>query len=206
MFTGLVEAKGKVIAIKDLGQHLQLQLQLPFDEIVSGESIAVEGVCLTAQPLKNHCVLFDLSKETLEKTCLSQVKVGQSLNLERALLTHARMGGHYVTGHVDKTAQVLGFEPCDNYVKLCIGGFSIEDMAYLLPKGSITINGVSLTINVVQENFIEIMLVPHTLAQTTLSELKPMQAVNVEFDYFTRIISHQLQHFLQHNHALKVVL
>lgn len=203
MFTGLVEAIGIILAKRVDGPHLELEIELPFSQIESGESIAVEGVCLTARPLIGAVVHFDLSQETLDKTCLANLEIGQSVNLERALLVSTRMGGHYVSGHVDKTAEVFGFEPCDNYVKLCIGGFSPEDKKYLLPKGSITINGVSLTINAVLDDVIEIMLVPHTLAQTTLSNLKLRQAVNVEFDYFTRIIAHQLQHFLQEQHALK---
>jgi len=206
MFTGLVEAQGRVENVRHLGEHLQLEIKHAFPVLQEGESIAVEGVCLTAKIKSQALVLFDLSSETLAKTTLQFAQVGQLVNLERALLTNARMGGHYVSGHVDKTVMVHGFEPSDNYVRLQLGGFGQDDLLYLIPKGSITVNGVSLTINAVNDAMIDIMLVPHTLAATTLSLLKPKQLVNIEFDYFCKIIAHQLQCFLQHQHALKDVL
>lgn len=206
MFTGLVESKGKVVCITQQGVHLQLEIEHEITQIQLGDSIAVEGVCLTAKPLNDNRLMFDVSEETLAKTTVSSFQIGQYVNLEQALFANARMGGHYVSGHVDKTAVLHGFEPCDNYVKMQIDGFAEDDLKYLIPKGSITVNGVSLTINAVNDTMIEIMLVPHTLAATTLSLLQPRQLVNIEFDYFGKIIAHQLQSFLQHQHALKDVL
>ena len=199
MFTGIIEALGKVQSIMQESMHMRLVLSLPFSDILAGESIAVNGVCLTAIPISAQDVAFDVSVETLSKTFLGQLKIGDEVNLERALKTDSRMGGHYVSGHVDMMAEVIYFEQQEKYVKLVIGGFSSEQMLYLMPKGSITINGVSLTINQVKDHHIELMLVPHTLECTSLKYLKPKHRVNIEFDYLTRVIAHQLQHFLQHN-------
>jgi riboflavin synthase len=199
MFTGLIEAQGRVKSLKSTSQHLHLILEHPFLNLEIGESIAVNGVCLTAMPLDEHTVAFDISSETLSKTYFEDLKLDEEVNLERAVQSNSRMGGHYVTGHIDMKAYVIGFEHQENYVKLSVGGFNPGQMLYLIPKGSITINGVSLTINSVLENGIELMLVPHTLECTSLKYVKPGQAVNIEFDYLTRIIAHQLQYFLQHN-------
>jgi riboflavin synthase len=199
MFTGIIEAVGQVLALDYIQQHMRLVLSNPFMDIQKGESIAVNGVCLTSISELKQDMIFDISSETLSKTFLGDLKVGDEVNLERALKTESRMGGHYVSGHVDTIAQVIGFEHEEKYVKLSIGGFTSEQMLYLIPKGSITLNGVSLTINHIQANHIELMLVPHTLECSALKYLKPGQHVNIEFDYMARVIAHQLQYFLQHN-------
>jgi riboflavin synthase len=196
MFTGLIEAMGVVKENHAFPHGCRLILSVPFQNIVAGESIAVDGVCLTALDSGSEEVAFDVSTETLSKTHLSILKTGGLVNLERAMQVSSRLGGHYVSGHVDTTAQIISFEPIDSYVKLCVGGFSQKQKAFLITKGSITLNGVSLTINDVNDDQIELMLVPHTLQNTNLSKMQVGQVVNIEFDYMMRIIAHQLNCFL----------
>lgn len=198
MFTGIVDAVGKILKKTMQGQHMLLEVSVPYTQVSAGESIALDGVCLTVIPIQDGIIKFDVSAETISKTYFRDLKEGSTINLERALTTNSRLGGHYVTGHVDTTAAVIDFEQHDNYVKLSLGGFNQHQMLYLIPKGSITVNGVSLTINTVDAEKIELMLVPHTLSNTTLHLLKSGDVVNIEFDYMTRIIAHQLKHLLSH--------
>ena len=109
------------------------------------------------------------------------------------MLATTRFGGHYVSGHVDTTAAVLSVTPMGEYLEMTLGGFAAPADKYLLPKGSITLDGVSLTVNDVVEGTIKLMLVPHTLGVTTLGQLQVGQRLNVEFDYLTRIVAHQLE-------------
>ena len=193
MFTGLIEAQGVVLAnIAHEGAN-RLVIRADFDDLQTGESIAVNGVCLTLLPDRSQGLAFDVSPETLAVTCLGQLKAEQWVNLERAMLATARFGGHYVNGHVDSTAHVVSVTPIENdYVEMIIGGFAACDTIYLLSKGSVTLDGVSLTINAVRDNCISVLLVPHTLAHTTLGHRIVGDCLNVEFDYLTRIVAHQL--------------
>lgn len=192
MFTGLIEQQAEVIANQAGGVANRLILQSPFSELETGESIAVNGTCLTLLPQDNACLAFDVSPETLMLTTLGKLKAGDKVNLERSMLANARFGGHYVSGHVDTTACVRSVSVVGDYIELVVGDFKSSAMPYLLPKGSITLDGVSLTINAVNETRITIMLVPHTLAKTTLGNIQVGQCLNVEFDYITRIVAHQL--------------
>jgi riboflavin synthase len=199
MFTGLIEQTG-VVKLLTKQQHSSLiGIAANFSALISGESIAVNGVCLTLLPNSTEdLMLFDISPETLAVTNLSLLSIGSAVNLERAMLASARFGGHYVSGHVDTTAVVTRCAWVeDNYFEICISGFSATDNLYLLPKGSITVNGVSLTINSVNKSAtnlsIELLLVPHTVAQTTLGQCVIDDCVNIEFDYLTRIVAHQLR-------------
>jgi riboflavin synthase len=201
VFTGLIEKKSKVLYKVDRGPFHSLVIESPFDQpycarsIEIGESIAVNGVCLTLLPSPSGELHFDLSPETLNITTLGQLASGDFVNLERAMLAAARLGGHYVSGHVDTTALVQSIHGIDNYIEMELAGFSAKSMLYLIPKGSITVNGVSLTINAVVEHNIKLMLVPHTVLQTNLGLLEAGQPVNIEFDYLTRVVAHQLQIF-----------
>lgn len=189
MFTGIIEQQGQIIE----NQSERLIISSPFDDLIEGESIAVNGVCLTVLPSQSGEVRFDVSPETLSVTALGCLKRGDWVNLERAMQASTRFGGHYVSGHVDTQAEVYSFKPMDEFFHVTLGGFKASQAAYLLPKGSITVDGVSLTINAVEKDTIQLMLVPHTLKQTTLNLLSVGQKVNIEFDYLTRIIAHQLQ-------------
>lgn len=194
MFTGLIESVGQIIDNRLTKMGRQLVVQANFEAIQPGESITVNGVCLTVLPSEEEHLTFDLSPETLKLTTLGQLTQGQSVNLERALLAGTRMGGHYVSGHVDTLAYVQSVNPLGEFVELTLGDFGVHAMPYLWPKGSITLDGVSLTMNTVDSNnnSMTVMLVPHTLAMTTLADLKEGARVNVEFDYLARMIAHQL--------------
>ncbi len=191
MFTGLIESLGRVVDNQLLQSGRRLTIDAVIDDLQPGESIAVNGVCLTVLPFQEK-PSFDVSPETLRLTTLGELKPGQSVNIERALLAGSRMGGHYVSGHVDTMASVRSFHSEGEFVELSIGDFGMHAMPFLLPKGSITLDGISLTINTVVKDTISVMLVPHTLGMTTFGSVNVGQRVNVEFDYLARIIAHQM--------------
>jgi riboflavin synthase len=192
MFTGLVEQCGTVLTQEHHAKGTRLVIAALFEQLVLGESIAVNGVCLTLISHENGHVAFDVSPETLRVTSLGGLTIGSQVHLERALRVSDRLGGHYVNGHVDRTAEVTRVASVGDYVEMDISGFTPEDKPYLCPKGSVTLDGVSLTINAVHEGRLTIMLVPHTLLKTHLSDWVVGQRVNVEFDYVARVVVHQL--------------
>ena len=193
MFTGLIQAQGFVMANTQHDVANRLEIRASFEQLQAGESIAVNGVCLTLLPEFSEVLAFDVSPETLKLTNLGQLIAGQSVNLERAMLATTRFGGHYVNGHVDTTARLESVKSVGDYVEMIIGGFAACDTIYLLPKGSITLDGVSLTINAVHEGTVSVLLVPHTIEKTSFSQRKVGDDLNVEFDYLTRIVAHQLK-------------
>jgi riboflavin synthase len=193
MFTGIIECQGQVISNHPNDIANRLVISSPIKDPQIGESIAVNGVCLTLVTAEDGNLHFDVSPETLRLTTLGLLSSNHQVNLERAMSATHRFGGHYVSGHVDGKAKVKSLKPLGEYIELVIHGFSAEEMLYLIPKGSVAIEGVSLTINSVQDDSISLMLIPHTLLHTTLHLLKIGQEVNIEFDYLTRIIAHQLK-------------
>lgn len=195
MFTGLIENQGKVLANHRNESSSRLMIASSFESLKAGESIAVNGVCLTLLATDTMDLSFDVSPETMKLTALGGLSSGDCVNLERAMFASTRFGGHYVSGHVDVTARVQSLHSIDDCIEMELAGFDAHSMLYLIPKGSVTVDGVSLTINAVENQTITLMLVPHTLSHTTLSLLKAGQQVNIEFDYLTRIVAHQLQLF-----------
>ena len=193
MFTGLVDGIGTVIDIDFNNNSARLMVRLPYAVIEAGESIAINGVCLTAVKTDNYQADFDVSSETLAVTNIAQLTSGDKVNCERAMLANTRVGGHMVTGHVDNKLTVISLESCADYVKIFVGNFSNQERLYLINKGCIAIDGVSLTINKVLDTTIELMLVPHTIQNTHFFDLKQGDTVNVEFDYMTRIIANQVK-------------
>ncbi|ARG97292.1 riboflavin synthase [Legionella micdadei] len=193
MFTGIIEQQGAVLANISMKNANRLEIESPFQDLKTGESIAVNGVCLTLLPEHNGSLMFDVSPETVNLTTLGHLKKGDKVNLERAMQANTRFGGHYVSGHVDTTASLKSATTIGEFQEVVIGDFAACASMYLLPKGSITLDGVSLTINAVTDGNIKLMLVPHTLAQTTLGQVAVGQRLNVEFDYLTRIVAHQLK-------------
>ncbi len=192
MFTGLVEQQGRVQRCVINESSHRLWIAADFEGLHAGESIAVNGVCLTLLPDFTQVMCFDVSQETLACTSLGTLCEGDPVNLERAMLASTRFGGHYVSGHVDTTVRVESIEGIDEYLQMSFCGFDPTHQRFLLPKGSITLDGVSLTINVVEEGRIKVLLVPHTLKHTLFGQLTVGDRVNVEFDYLTRIVAHQL--------------
>jgi riboflavin synthase len=192
MFTGIIEQLGIVIANHCKTDAKRLIIQANFVALLEGESIAINGVCLTLLPTEDDHLHFDVSSETLSITGLGSLTAGSLVNLERAMSVTARFGGHYVSGHVDGMAYLHSKKIIGDCTEIIIAGFTREQGKFLMPKGSVTIDGVSLTINASANNCITLMLVPHTLDKTTLGSLSLGQKVNIEFDYLTRIIAHQL--------------
>lgn len=193
MFTGLIEAVGVLKRIEPVSAGLRLVIQIPFSsELNLGDSIAVDGVCLTV--VKNSTTYFevDVIPETLSRTTLSLLCVGSHLNLERALQIGARLGGHFVQGHVDGLSTLTKIL---NRGKEESFEFEIEDLS-LLPfialKGSIALNGVSLTVSNLRSKGFTVSLIPYTLSHTTFSDLKLGDKVNLEVDLIARYIQNKI--------------
>lgn len=190
MFTGIITKLGRVVSVFQQEEGIRLELSIPQMNFVSGESIAVNGCCLTA--LQDGDVFFaDVSFESLAKTNLNSLVEGDIVNIEPALKVGERMGGHWLSGHVDRTAVIEALEPRGDYHQLVVSGFNEEEQNYLLPKGSISIDGVSLTINEVTDLRCQCVIIPHTLKHTNLFSRAVGCLVNIEFDYVTRVLYHQ---------------
>lgn len=198
MFTGLVEEKGLVTAIEPLGDSVRLSVRGPVvtSDATHGASISVNGCCLTVMAQDGDVFSADVMAESLDKTSLGDLAVGAEVNLERAMAAGARMGGHVVQGHVDGTGALIDRTPSEHWEVL---RFSVPaDLAkYLVPKGSITVDGTSLTVvDVVdtgdQAPWFSVSLIPTTLADTTLGALTPGSRVNLEVDVLAKYVERLL--------------
>lgn len=191
VFTGLVEAKGVLRVRTARGAGARLAIGTDLGPLDLGESIAVQGVCLTVDGLGTSGFEADASEETLARSTLGTLPIGREVNLERAVIMGGRMGGHIVTGHVDDRARL-----CDRRtVGEALGfTFEIDPMVgrFIAPKGSVGIDGVSLTVNDASRNRFEVVVIPHTLEKTTLADLKPGQDVNLEVDVLARYVARML--------------
>jgi len=189
MFTGIVEDKGKVLRIEHLGQGKRLIIALPphLTELQLGDSININGVCLTVVQKKEQNIELDLSQETVQKTVLGELKEGDLVNLERALRLTDRLGGHIVTGHVDGIGVVIGKNTERDFVQLRI---KVPESVskYVVQKGSIAIEGISLTVNECQAGEIQLTLIPYTLEKTTLMNKRVGDRVNVEADILGKYV------------------
>jgi riboflavin synthase len=190
MFTGIIEAVGKIAQITQKPNALGLRIasdKLDMSDVKVGDSIAVNGVCLTVTSFENTFFSFDVSDETLNCTH-GLNSVGNYVNLEKAMRLMDRLGGHLVSGHVDGIGEVIKFEQVgENYLLAIKVPASL--LKYIAVKGSITVNGVSLTINRIHDDRLEINLIPHTLAETNLKFLKPGERLNLETDMLARYIA-----------------
>ncbi|SDP25796.1 riboflavin synthase [Desulforhopalus singaporensis] len=189
MFTGIVQGQGKIRGKKKSGGGQVFNLEADFDisDPEEGESIAVNGVCLTAYNIRGRSFTADVSPETLSRTKLGLLATGESVNLERALRLADRLGGHLVSGHVDCMASVSAIRPVGDYT---LFDFSIGEVhdRYIIEKGSITIDGVSLTVNSCTAGSFSVSIIPHTLKVTTLGELKVGSRVNIEVDIIGKYV------------------
>lgn len=188
MFTGIILAVGEIAAIEPQGGDYRLKIatgKLPIADADLGDSIAVNGVCLTAVELGNDYFYADVSNETISRTILKTARVGSAVNLELALTPSTRMGGHIVSGHVDGIGSVISKNQDGRSYKY---KFKVPDelAKYIAEKGSICINGVSLTVNEVDGALFCVNIVPHTLKETTLGELAAGKEVNLEVDLLAR--------------------
>ncbi len=196
MFTGLVEAVGVLRRHAERGGAVRAVVETSLGPLVLGESIAVDGACLTVDRIGARGFEADMSSETLDKTTLGALEVPARVHLERATPLGGRMGGHMVLGHVDGVGRVAEAARMGDTVRL--GVRAPRDLArFLAEKGSVAVNGVSLTLNRVAgagpEVLFEVMLVPHTLERTRLGDLGPGAAVNVEVDVLARYVARQLE-------------
>ncbi len=193
MFTGIVDHCGTIAALDSQANSLRIVIDCHFTDLEEGESIAVDGVCVTAVQPREQQFVADISPETLSLTTLRNLKVGSEVNLERSLRMGDRIGGHWVAGHVDGRGQVLAKRYQQDFVEMIFGGLDSVALHYVLKKGSIAINGVSLTVNEVLADGFQIMLIPHTLERTNLKNLQESDWVNLEYDWMARIIVNQFK-------------
>ncbi|MEO1248033.1 MAG: riboflavin synthase [Pseudomonadota bacterium] len=194
MFTGIVKALGRIDAMTPTGGDIRLRVSapgLPWGDYETGESIAVNGVCLTAVKLYDNGFDTDVSRETLEVTALKTLKAGATVNLEPALSLGERLGGHLVSGHVDCVATLVSRQDEARSIRL---EFELpSDYArYVAKKGSICIDGVSLTINAVKANRFEVNIIPHTAEVTVTGAYRPGSVVNIEVDLLARYLERLL--------------
>lgn len=185
MFTGLVELKGVLARRSRRGPGYRLTVESALGPLVLGESISVSGACLTVVSTDARSFDADVSLETAQKTTLGALAIGAVVNLERALKVGDRLGGHLVSGHVDAVGQLLSVAPAGEAQRLSIA-YPRELARFIAVKGSITLDGVSLTVNAIAGEVLEVMVIPHTLAVTTLGELAPGAPLNLEVDTLAR--------------------
>ena len=197
MFTGIIEAVGTVALKQAKGGDLKVRIAtaaLDLSDVKLGDSIAVNGVCLTVIEQFADGFSADISNETVAHTRWSDIEVGESVNLEKAMMPTSRLGGHIVSGHVDGLAQVVDRQEDARSIRFKVS--APESLAkYIAHKGSITVDGVSLTVNAVHGNVFELNIVPHTAKETTLYGFQPGRIVHIEVDviarYLERLISGQ---------------
>lgn len=194
MFTGIVETVGRVVAIEPHGEKTRIEIEAPAvtDALPIGASVAVNGACLTVVAVRGARVAFEAVRETLERSSLGGLRVGSSVNLERAMRADARLDGHIVQGHVDGTGHVRALDRRGDDVRLavaCEPAFA----ELLVPKGSVAIDGVSLTVVGVAADGFDVALIPHTLAVTTLGERQPGDRVNLEADVLGKYVRTYLE-------------
>lgn len=191
MFTGIIEATGKIVAITPTQGDVRLKVQsdyLDFADVKLGDSIASNGICLTVVEQGKDWYAVDVSRETLNKTAMQQWQVGDVLNLEKAMLPTTRFGGHIVTGHVDTTGTVklIKNDSRSIYIEIEIPS---EFTKYVATKGSVTVDGISLTSNLVEGNVISLNIIPHTAQVTNIARhWKVATKVNIEVDVVARYL------------------
>ena len=190
MFTGRVENVGKVISLTEMSESWRLELDLPFDSfdgLEAGSSLAVNGCCLTFREDSKGIASFDLLDETLEKTNLGNLKQGSLVNLERSLLANGRLGGHFVTGHIDACGKIEVFEERGKNLYLQVQ-VPESFTQYLVDKGCIAVDGCSLTVCDVKDSSFAVWLIPHTLGKTNLMSKKVGDFLNLEFDLLAKYV------------------
>jgi riboflavin synthase len=194
MFTGIIQAIGEIAALEPKSGDLRLRVRtgkLDLGDVRSGDSIAVSGVCLTAVELPGDGFWADVSGETLAHTVIGELKPGARVNLEKALLPTTRLGGHLVSGHVDGVGEVIERKRDARSERFRIRAPG-ELARYIAHKGSICVDGVSLTVNAVDGSVFDLNIVPHTLAETTLDDYRSGRKVNLEVDLIARYLERLL--------------
>ena len=189
MFTGIVRERGRVAAVRENDDALQLDIEAPelAAEVSVGDSVSVDGCCLTATAVADGRVSFDAVPETLSRTALGELEPGARVNLERAVRAGEPLGGHYVQGHVDGVGRIRSVEADGDGHRVWIEAPS-EVLRYCVEKGSVCVDGVSLTVTRLEPDAFAVALVPHTLRETTLGDLRPGDAVNLEADVLAKYV------------------
>ena len=195
MFTGIIESTGKVISLQRKGGDARIRIntgKLDLSDTSLGDSVAVNGVCLTAVSLDKNSFEADVSAESLSRTSLGQLTGDSLVNLELAMRPDTRFGGHIVSGHVDGLGTILEIRPAGESINLHVQ-LPDELACYVAEKGSVTIDGVSLTVNTVQNNEFEVNIVPHTQRETIIHNYSKGSHVNIEVDIIARYLERMLQ-------------
>lgn len=194
MFTGIVEAVGTLTAITPKGEDITISVdagKLDMGDVKLGDSIATNGVCLTVVEFNSHSYSADLSLETLKKSGFADYKVGDKVNLEKAMLPTTRFGGHIVSGHVDGVGEIVERNPVGRAIELWVA-MPAELSKYVAEKGSITVDGISLTVNDLRKNTFKLTIVPHTTQETTIDHFQVGRKVNLEVDVMARYLERLL--------------
>jgi len=193
MFTGIVEELGEIAAIEEQADAIRLTVRGPLvvSDAAHGDSIAVNGCCLTVTESDSDTFTVDVMRESLDKTSLGVLRVGDPVNLERAMPATGRFGGHVVQGHVDATGTIRSRTPSEHWEVVEVA-FPADLGRYLVPKGSITVDGTSLTVVDVTDDAFTVSLIPTTLAATTLGTKQPGDPVNLEVDVLAKYVEKML--------------
>ena len=201
MFTGIIEAVGSIAGIEEQSGDLRLYVRtgdLDLADVKLGDSIATNGVCLTAVELPGDGFIADVSRETLAHTRFHTLSVGERVNLEKALMPTSRLGGHIVTGHVDGLGEIVSRKEDARSIR-----FSVKAPAglqrYLAAKGSVTVDGISLTLNAIDGECFELNIVPHTAQETIMTEYVPGRLVHLEVDIIARYLERLIGHTQETN-------
>ena len=205
MFTGLVEAVCTVKSVRQIASVMQITVDLGHlaDDAKIGDSIAVNGVCLTVGTLDSSLATFDLSRETLEKSTLGRLKPSSPVNIERALMPSDRLGGHFVLGHIDGTATIKRIDRHGQFADIEFATSS-ELLDQMVVKGSVAVDGISLTIAGMNESSFTVAIIPETLKKTTLGKVRIADVINIETDIIAKIIKKQLQKMLPKEQKMTV--
>lgn len=190
MFTGIVEDLGRVKKVERNNREMILDIEvsrIDSGQIVNGESISVNGVCLTVTTVVNGSFTVEVSEETVARTNLSELVTGSEVNLERSLQVGGRLGGHFVTGHIDGTGRVDSRKKAGNSFELWFN-VPYELAKYIIPKGSVAIDGVSLTVNRVEDNSFSVNIIPYTQKETTFGHIEVGDTVNIECDIIGKYV------------------
>ena len=193
MFTGIVEEVGTVLSIKkgSVSSKITFGGKKVFEDVHLGDSIAVNGVCLTADTLTDNSFTADIMAETLRRSSLGDLKVGSRVNLERAMQCNGRFGGHIVSGHVDATGKIVSFKREENAVWITISAES-KTLKYIVEKGSVALDGISLTVASVGDTSFKVSIIPHTAKETILLTKSVGDRINIECD----IVGKYVERFL----------
>ena len=189
MFTGLIETIGTVAKIERRGEGILISINFSseLDDLKRGDSISVDGVCLTITHLQDQSFSAEASAETVGRTTLGNKRPQQKVNLERALRLNDRLGGHLVTGHVDEVAKITAITPEGSSQKITFQ-VTEKSVRYLVEKGSVTVDGISLTVNEVKNDRFSVTIIPHTASHTTLGSKKVGDEVNIETDILGKYV------------------